>query len=369
MTASIRAFGSRSVPTFLIASLAGFALGGGACRSAPATTQAPAVSADTWAVVDGRPIMRDYVEKAYRRTSDPSQTLSDEEVLTAKVNLLNELILQDILLAKAAGLKLEVTPAEIDTAYGEAKKQISDEEFQKELTRRNLTADEMREGLRRDMLIQKVITQEVGSKIVVSDQAVTDFFIANRSQFNVPEESYHIAQIVVTPVADANLTNRSGDDAKTPEAATAKAQMLMERLKSGASFGELAIGYSEDAETAPRGGDLGLVPVSRLRQLPPALRDAVLKKEPGSVNVASAGGGHTLVLVVSHEPAGQRDLNTQGVRERITDALRARKEQLLRAAYLSAVRTDAEIVNYLARRLVESNGAPPSLVPAAPGSK
>ena len=139
--------------------------------------------------------------------------------------------------------------------------------------------------------------------------------------------------------------------------------MLMERLKSGAAFGDLAMGYSEDAETAPRGGDLGLVPVSRLKQLPPALRDAVLKKEPGSVNVASIGGGHTLVLVVAHEPAGQRDLNTPGVRERITDALRGRKEQLLRAAYLTAARSDAEIVNYLARRLIESNGAPPNLCP------
>ncbi len=115
----------------------------------------------------------------------------------------------------------------------------------------------MREGLRRELLIQKVIAQEVGSKVAVADQAVSDFFIANRSQFNLAEESYHIAQIVITPMADPNLTNRSGDDATTPQAATAKAQMLMERLKSGATFGDLAAGYSEDAETAPRGGDLG----------------------------------------------------------------------------------------------------------------
>ena len=49
------------------------------------------------------------------------------------------------------------------------------------------------------------------------------------------------------------------------------------------------------------------------------------------------------------------------VRERIVDALRGRKEQLLRTAYLIAVRTDAKVVNYLARRLVESQGKPPSL--------
>ena len=338
-----------------------------ACRAAPATQAA--VSADTWAVVDGRPIMRDDVEKAFRRTPEAAQGLSDEEALTAKLSVLNDLIVQDIILAKAKTLKLDVPPADLDQAYADGKKNITDEEFQKELTRRGLTADEMREGLRRDLLIQKVIAQEIGSKISVSDQAVTDFFLANRSQFNVPEEAYHVAQIVITPVPEPNQTNRSGDDATTPQAAMAKAQMLMERLKGGASFGDLAIGFSEDPETAPRGGDLGLIPVSKLKQLPPQLRDAVLNKAPGSVNVASVNGGHTLVLVVSHEAAGQRDLTTPGVRERITEALRGRREQLLRSAYLTTVRTDAVVVNYLARRLVESNGAVPGLQPAAPGSK
>ena len=338
------------------------------CRTAPATTPA-AVSADTWAVVDGRPITRDDVDKAFRRTPEGAQGLSDEEALAAKLSLLNDLIVQDIILAKAKGLKLDVPAADLDKAYEDARKNISNEEFQKELARRGLTADEMREGVRRELLIQKVIAQEVGSKVTISDQAVTDFFLANRAQFNVPEEAYHLAQIVVTPVRETNLTNRSGDDATNPQAATAKTQMLMERLKGGAAFGDLAVGYSEDAETAPRGGDLGLIPVSKLKQLPPQLRDAVVGKAPGSVNVASANGGHTLVLVVSHEPAGQRDLTTPGVRERITDALRGRREQLLRSAYLTAVRTDAVVVNYLARRLVESNGAMPGLLPAAPGSK
>ena len=171
-------------------------------------------------------------------------------------------------------------------------------------------------------------------------------------------------------MADANLTNRSGDDATTPQAATAKAQMLMERLKSGATFGDLAVGYSEDAETAPRGGDLGLVPVSRLKQLPPALRDAVLNKAARQRDRGERGRRpHARAGRVAHESAGQRDLSTPGVRERITDALRGRREQLLRAAYLTAARNDAAVVNYLARRLVESNGAMPSLQPAAPGTK
>ena len=336
-----------------------------ACRSTPATPAA-AVSADTWAVVDGQNITREAVDKAYRRAQDTSKTLSDEETLTAKLSLLNDLIVQEILLAKARSLKLDVSQSDLDTAYANAKKNIADDAFQKELTERGLTPADMREGLRRELLTQKVFDQEVRSKIAVTDKEITDFFTANRAQFNVAEESYHIAQIVVTPVRDARTTNGTGDDAATPQAALAKVRMLAERLKGGASFRDLAMGYSEDPETAPRGGDLGFVPVSRLKQAPQPLRDAVLNKTPGTVNVASVGGAHTLVLVVAHEQAGQRDLSTPGVRDRITETLRGRKEQLLRAAYLGAVRNDVVVVNYLARRLVESKGQVPAAPLAAP---
>jgi peptidyl-prolyl cis-trans isomerase SurA len=342
--------------------------GGLACRSTPATPAA-SVSADAWAIVDGHEIKGDDVDKAYRRTRDTSQTLSEEEVLTAKLSILNDLILQEILLAKAASLKLDIPQSELDTAYANAKKNVADEAFQQELTKRKLTAADMREGLRRELLTQKVLEQEVGSKITVTEKEITDFFAANRAQFNVAEEAYHIAQIVVTPVRDQQIANGTGDDAATPEAAAAKVRMLMERLKAGASFRDLATGYSEDPESAPRGGDLGFVPVSRLKQAPPPLRDAVLNKAPGSVNVASANGAHTLVLVVAHEQAGQRDLSTPGMRDRITETLRARKDQLLRAAYLTAIRTDAKVVNYLARRLVEAKGVMPTLLPVAPGGK
>jgi peptidyl-prolyl cis-trans isomerase SurA len=343
---------------------------GAACRGKSAATAAePAVSPDTWATVDGKTITRDDVDKAYRRSQDASQTLSQEEELTAKLTLLNDLIVQQILLAKAAALKVEVPQSELDTAYTNAKKNLSDEAFQQELARRHLSADDMREGLHRELVTQKVLEQEVGSKVTVGDKEVTDFFNANRAQFNVPEDSYRIAQIVVTPVRDQQIANGTGDDATTPEAAVAKVRMLMERLKAGASFRDLAAGYSEDPESAPRGGDMGLVPVSKLKQVAPALRDAVLNKNPGAVNVVNTGGAYTIVLVVSREAAGQRDLSTPGVRDQVTQLLRGRKEQLLRSAYLTAIRTDAKVVNYLARRVVEAKGSVPETPPPAAQTK
>jgi peptidyl-prolyl cis-trans isomerase SurA len=348
----------------LTLALAGLA---GACRS---TSPAPStVSADTWAVVDGREVRREDVEKAYRRTAPVSPVPSEDEALTAKLNLLNEFIAQELLLAKARELKIELTDAELDKAYADGRKDIPEDAFQQELTRRNLTAADMREGLRRDLLVQKVLEREVQSKVSVTDQDITDFFNANRAQFNRTEDAYRIAQIAVTPVRDPEIANRTGDDATTPQQAAAKAQMLMERLKSGTPFGDLAADFSEDPQSAPRGGDLGFVPVSALQQAPPRLRDAVLKKSPGTVTAVSNNGAHTIVLVVAHETAGQRDPSMPAVREGITSTLRGRKEQLLRAAYLTDIRNDAVVVNHLAKRLVESQGKIPTLAPTAPGAK
>jgi hypothetical protein len=67
---------------------------------------------------------------------------------------------------------------------------------------------------------------------------------------------------------------------------------------------------------------------------------------------------------VAHEQAGQRDLSMPGVRDGITQTLRGRKEQLLRMAYLTAIRGDAQVVNYLARRLVESKATTPGILAA-----
>ena len=110
----------------------------------------------------------------------------------------------------------------MDTAFNDARKNIAEDVFQEELKKRGLSPAEMKEGLRRDLLTNKVMDHEVVSKIAVSDKEVTDFFNANRSQFNVPEEAYHIAQIVITPARDTQVTNTTGDDATTPQAAAAE---------------------------------------------------------------------------------------------------------------------------------------------------
>ncbi len=329
----------------------------GACQSRPATPPSPPpVSPDVWAVVDGREIRREEIEKAYRRAVQPNPAISEDEATTAKLNLLDQVIAQNIMLAVAGELKIVLPESELDAAFNDEKKNIPDDAFNKELTARNLTAADMREALRRDLLVQKLVEREVTSKITVTDRDINDFYQANKAQFNLAEDAFHLAQIVVTPVKDAGLSNRTGDDAASVQAADTKVQMLMERINTGATFNELALDYSEDPQSAPQGVDLGLVPVSTLRQAPPQLRDAVLKLEPGTVGVVSMGGAHTIVALVAKQAAGQRDPSMPEVRDGITATLRGRREQLLRTAYIEMVRNQATVVNHEARRIIESQG-------------
>jgi len=336
-----------------------------ACGSKPAPPP-PAPGPDVWAVVDGREIRRDDVEKAYRSVVDPSTTPSTDETMLAKLSLLNDMITQDLLLAKARAAGLSVTDAEVDAAFNDRKKNVAEDAFQKQLADRKLNTADMRESLRRELLAQKLLDRDVGAAVTVSDADVVAYYNANRAQFSLAEPAFHIAQIVVTPVREDQLTNRRNDDATTPEEATRKAEMLSQRLRSGTRFSELAMDYSEDAQSAPQGGDLGFITVSQLKQVAPPLRDAVLKAQPGTISQVTAGGVYTLVLLIAKEAAGQRDLNTPGVRDNISATLHNRKDQLARTAYLTVLRNDARVENYLAKQLVPAP-KPTSLAPAAPG--
>ena len=203
-----------------------------ACHSKPA---APPVSANAWAVVNAHEITRDDVEKAYRRTDQSDQPVGEDEAFTAKLALLDDLIAQELFLAKARDLKIDVPEAELETAFAEARKNMSEEAFQQELARRHLTAADMRDGLRRELLVQKLFTREVSSKVSVTDQEISAFYEANKSQFNRPEDAYRVAQIVVTPVRENQIANRTGSDATTALESVKKIQMIMERLKGAPS--------------------------------------------------------------------------------------------------------------------------------------
>ena len=64
---------------------------------------------DVWAVVNGVEIKRDEVEKYYKSRINPeaSQETSPEEILSGKLNVVEQLINNEILLERAKKLNLE----------------------------------------------------------------------------------------------------------------------------------------------------------------------------------------------------------------------------------------------------------------------
>jgi peptidyl-prolyl cis-trans isomerase SurA len=320
---------------------------------------------DVWAVVNGQEIKRDEVEKYYRTRVNPDgQEPSQEEALSLKLNVLDELINNEILLERAKKLNLEASDGEVEDKFTEMKSPYTEEEFQRQLKERGVTVDDLKNDLRRQLSITKLLNHEVVAKITITDQDITDAYNANKAQFNIAEPRYRISEIVVTPRKEQQIRNLKNDDATNMAEAQRKVKMLEDKLSSGADFAQLATDYSEDMNSAAMGGDLGYVPESALNQSDPILKKAVLGMQPGQVSapvaIQSKDGPRIVILkLISRESPGQRSLNDPQVQQTIRDSLRNHKEQLLRAAYLTIARDESHVTNYLAQQIIESAGKLP----------
>jgi peptidyl-prolyl cis-trans isomerase SurA len=328
---------------------------------------------DVWAVVNGKQITRADVDRYYRRSVDPqAPSPSQDEALSLKLNIIDELINNEILLERAKRMGLEASDGEVEDKFIEMKGAYTEEEFQKQLKERSMSVDDLKRDIRQQHSIQKLINREVISKVSISDQDITDFYNQNRAQFRLSETHYRVAQILVTPVKDPMVRNRKNDDAGSDAEAQAKIKSLYERLMGGADFAQLAADFSEDPSAAT-GGDMGFNPESAFRnpqQVPPELSKAVFSMKPGELSgIVRSRDGFRILRLIAREPAGQRELSDPQVQQSIRASLKNRKEQLLRAAYLAMARDEARVVNYLAQQVIEANGKLPSAAtsPGPPG--
>lgn len=328
---------------------------------APACARREAADRSAWAEVDGEPILREQVERYYRsRVPAGSDAGNAEQALSFKLNILNELINNQVLVAHAARAGITVSEAEVDTKIAELRSPYTKEEFEKKLSDQGLTLGDLRQELRKSMVVDKLVHKEITSHINVTDAEVAAYYERNRASFNVPETQYHIAQVVVTPLADAEVRNLKNDDAKTTLAAERKVQALYARLRAGEDFAVVAQEFSEDPVTATGGGDKGFIPVSALEPYP-QLKQVITSLEVGQVSgIVRASNGYTIFKLLGREEAGQRQLSDPRVQSAIRRTLVNEREQLLKAAYIEDLRNRAKVVNYLAGQIVSAGGTPSS---------
>lgn len=129
-------------------------------------------------------------------------------------------------------------------------------------------------------------------------------------------------------------------DAANVETVRKQAAELSKKAQSApADFAALATQYSQDRVTAERGGDTGLQP---LQQLVPEVRSAVARLKVGAVSdpVQSAAGFHVIKLT-EQQPA--RTATLEELRDQLTQALRAQRQEQIAQAYLDGMLNSATL--------------------------
>jgi peptidyl-prolyl cis-trans isomerase SurA len=320
------------------------------CKKAP--------PANVAAMVNNHAITNAELDKIYdSQYPQPAEGSNEDQVLIQKLEVLSNLINNEILLQQSTKLGLMAVDADVETELNKMKAPYTKEEFEKQLESRKMTIDDLKSQLRRDLTIQKLINKEITSHITITDADVANFYNANKASFNLAEPQIHIAQILVTPNPDPNVRNLKNSKAKNDAEARQKILDIEARLKRGEDFAMLAQNYSEDPNSAPNGGDMGMIPESALEQASPELRKMVVSIQPAGISpVIHADNGYRILKVFSREPAGQRELNDPRVQQSIRDTLLNRQDQLLKAAYYEVARNGAKVENYLAASILANSG-------------
>lgn len=130
------------------------------------------------------------------------------------------------------------------------------------------------------------------------------------------------------------------NDPQSLEAVRKQATELSKKAQATPSdFAALASQYSQDRLTAERGGDSGLQP---LQQLVPEVRGAVAKLKVGAVSdpLQSAAGFHVIKLT-EQQPA--RTATLDELRDQLTQALRAQRQEQIAQAYLDGMLNTATL--------------------------
>lgn len=299
----------------------------GACRSSPPTGLSP-----TLATVLDEPITVEDFQQAFERHGRDGRlepaAADAQAIAELKLNLLDQLIEERLLLAEARRLKLSATSTEVTAAVERIKNDYSEQGFDEYLRERGITYDDWLEQLQRDLTIRKLVQQSIDSKVTVTAEEIEAYYRAHTDEFQQPEQ-VHARQIVVATEEEAHRLHArlSGSDA------------------GGYSFEELASDFSLSPDRA-QGGDLGFFARGEL----PEEFDVIFELEPGGVSrvVKSPYGYHVFKLIARRPKHALGPEEAAGViRDRLAQTRREERfsEWLETLKRKADIKTNLEILN------------------------
>ena len=262
-------------------------------------------------------------------------------------DVLRDLIDQQLLLQK--GKDLGITgDTELIKKLDEMRKEMkldSMEDLEKAAQAQGASYEEFKQNLRNQIITQRVIGQEVGSKLSMNKDDVAKFYNEHRAEMERPE-AVRLSEILIAPKTPAKPAGADGKPEAATEAETAaalaaaqtKAQDLLEQIHKGGTFADLAKKNS-DGPSAKDGGDLSYFNRGTLAK---ELEDKVFALKAGEVtDVIRTKQGYVILQVTEHTTAGIPPLKE--VEPRIQDALYMQKLQPALRAYLTTLREQAFI--------------------------
>ncbi|MCD4690241.1 peptidylprolyl isomerase [bacterium] len=183
------------------------------------------------------------------------KALTDDNILSYRGEVLDEMIDEMLLVAKAHRDSIQLTPGMLDEELDRRVAELegrhgSPEAFDSALTTQGLTRERLRaiyrDDIERRMLAERVVRQEVHGRIDVTWRDVEDYYEEHGKEIAIVPEAFHVAGVVSAP--------KVAESAK--RAAYERLDAARAERQSGSTFADVAAEYSEDASAA-RGGDLG----------------------------------------------------------------------------------------------------------------
>ncbi|ETX03535.1 MAG: hypothetical protein ETSY2_33190 [Candidatus Entotheonella gemina] len=158
----------------------------------------------------------------------------------------------------------------------------------------------------------------------IAPDLIEDYYATNEDEFTQPERVQARHLLLKVP---SNVSDEREAEIRT------QAEGLLQQLRDGADFAELALEHSEDEATAEKGGDLGTFPRG---QMVAPFDEAVFALEVGAISepVRTTFGFHIIRLDDKLE-AGTKSL--EEVKEEIETTLQKEREQEAALAFVDDI--------------------------------
>jgi len=261
---------------------------------------------------------------------------ADKIVAERDKDVLRDLIDQQLLLQKGKDLGI-TADTELIKKLDQMRKDMnldSMEELEKAAQAQGVSFEDFKQNMRNQIITQQVIGKEVGSRLVIGKDDEQKFYDEHKSELDRPEE-VRLSEILISTDKKPHDTR---DDAQIVQAAQEKANSLLEEIKKGAKFEDVAKKNS-DGPSAAQGGDLGYFKRGVMAK---EIEDKTFAMKPGDVSdVIRTKQGFIILEATDHTEAGIPPLNK--IEPRIQDAVYMQKLQPALREYLTKLREDAFI--------------------------